>query len=550
MKNTLHIYCRVSTEIQVEQGHSLEAQKKAGIQRAKALGMGIEVHLEKGKSATNDDLDNRPVLKKILDDCDDGVVKHIFITELDRLTRSPVTMYFIKKILMDNGVMLHTTSQSINLLDEEQEFFSDLTALLSRRENTIRAKRSKRGLLEAVKKGKWIGIIRPYGYKKNETTGALEIDEEEAKSYKLMVQLSLEGNGTNTIAKKLTEKNIPTRCKTVLPNGTKTKNKFTGKLREIRNQDFIWRPGTVYCILTNPIYKGERRYKGQTIDSPAIIDKALWQSVQTQLKKNKHYSQNHTKKHFFLLKGLIRCGRCGSNLYGKIKSDERIYMCSSKRAKSCGLRSVNLDRFNKLVWEVVTDNKLQIECLKKELQSQNADERISVLNQNYKGLETEQVSINKRKENLIILFEKEKITIEEFEARNKAHVKDKEIIEKQLKSVLTELTVLSNKVTQINNLSVDDEIKAQIGAWSDEQKRQFLNQKVKNIEVMWSDLYKNHAISITFEAGFEISKTIFTKGSDQMMVFDDKELITKGIHQSVSNKLVTTPHQKLCDAGF
>lgn len=505
-QNTLIIYCRVSTDIQVEHGHSLMAQEKAGIQKAKNLGMKYEIHVEKGKSAAHDNIDNRPILKAILDRCDEGLVSHIFVTELDRLTRSPVVMYYIKKILVDNSILLHTTSQTINLQDEEQEFFSDLTALLSRRENTIKSKRSKRGLLEAVKKGVWIGIISPFAYKRNEHS-ILEVDEEEAKVYKLMVQLCLEGNGTNTIAHKLNALEIQTRCKKVLPNGTKVKNKYTGAIRAVKNNEFIWRAGTIYCILTNPIYYGARRYKGQTISSPAIIDVETWSRVQVQLKQNKNSSENHSKKHFYLLKGMLRCG-CGANLYGRIKTDERTYMCSSKRYRSCGLRSVNLDKLNNLVWEIVTDNEFQLECLKEEIKSTDVVTKKTLNEKKLHQLEKQILAIDKRKQNLIVLFERSKITIEEFDERNSSLQIEKNELLNELKSIQNELFVLKHQVELLDKNSSDLNVKNTVNTWSDSDKRQFLKRKVKNIQIFWNKNLHEHFVKITFEAGFLITQLL------------------------------------------
>jgi len=57
MKEVLHIYCRVSSLVQVE-GTSLNTQQEIGIKLAKQLEMDYVIHNEGGKSSANDDLSN------------------------------------------------------------------------------------------------------------------------------------------------------------------------------------------------------------------------------------------------------------------------------------------------------------------------------------------------------------------------------------------------------------------------------------------------------------------------------------------------------------
>ena len=62
---TLHIYTRVSTQTQQDEGTSLETQKDMGIQKAKDLGFKHKVWNEGGASSHYEDLDNRPVLMSL-----------------------------------------------------------------------------------------------------------------------------------------------------------------------------------------------------------------------------------------------------------------------------------------------------------------------------------------------------------------------------------------------------------------------------------------------------------------------------------------------------
>ena len=54
---TLHIYTRVSTAVQADEGMSLETQRELGIKRAKELGFEYQVWNEGGRSSNHEGVD-------------------------------------------------------------------------------------------------------------------------------------------------------------------------------------------------------------------------------------------------------------------------------------------------------------------------------------------------------------------------------------------------------------------------------------------------------------------------------------------------------------
>ena len=88
MKEVLHIYCRVSSDIQEEEGVSLDVQKEGGIKRSEGLGFKYKIWNEGSKSSKYDDILNRPVLGKLLDEMDNGNILHLYSHEQSRLSRN------------------------------------------------------------------------------------------------------------------------------------------------------------------------------------------------------------------------------------------------------------------------------------------------------------------------------------------------------------------------------------------------------------------------------------------------------------------------------
>ena len=115
MSKILHIYTRVSTSVQEEEGTSLETQKELGILKSKELGLGHKIWNEGGQSSNKDDLLNRPVLTKLLELVESGEVKHLFVFNTDRLSRNEQTWSFIRLRLVKHDVTLYTSSGVFNL---------------------------------------------------------------------------------------------------------------------------------------------------------------------------------------------------------------------------------------------------------------------------------------------------------------------------------------------------------------------------------------------------------------------------------------------------
>ena len=87
MKEILHIYTRVSSAIQ-EEGTSLETQKELGIKKSKELGMKYQIWNEGAASSHHENLKNRPKISELLLEIEQGNIKHLFVYNNDRLSRT------------------------------------------------------------------------------------------------------------------------------------------------------------------------------------------------------------------------------------------------------------------------------------------------------------------------------------------------------------------------------------------------------------------------------------------------------------------------------
>lgn len=503
------IYIRVSTDQQVKEGYSLEAQEKEGIRICQQNKWQHEVFREAGRSADKENIENRPVLANILDLAEEGKINYCFVTELDRLSRNPVTMVYIKKVFLDNDVKVVTPNQIFDFKDDEDDFISDLLGLLAKRENKIRVRRSKRAILESVLKGGWQGGITPFGYARSSDKKLIP-DAEEKKIYSMVVEWSLAGKGSNTIARMLNQMNITTKA---------TKGWHKGKI-------FRWKAGVVLRILKNPLYKGEFTFKEHKISMPALIDKEKWQQLQLNLKKNYNNAHRNTKR-FYLLRGLLYCKKCGRRLFGKIKpsSQERLYCCLSKRPdpepRFCGLRSVNLDKINNFIWNTIKEIVKNSEKLKEAMEAQRGSQFVDdVL------LETELTSINKaiqEKEEeidkLLGLYSKSKVlSAEELDKKVNSVKKEKDGLIKHREEILNRIAMA--KQAEQNLSYLEDymaKVSKRIESFTDEERQEFLQQLIDKIWVDYDLAKRTHLIEIDgavpiFE-GIRIENVEITKDS-------------------------------------
>lgn len=85
-KKIAYCYARVSTQMQVDDGVSLDAQEKQLRYAAEAQGYEVEMLREEGRSGKN--ITGRPVLTAALNSLDKGEAEALFVTRLDRLARS------------------------------------------------------------------------------------------------------------------------------------------------------------------------------------------------------------------------------------------------------------------------------------------------------------------------------------------------------------------------------------------------------------------------------------------------------------------------------
>ncbi|MFH1866576.1 MAG: recombinase family protein [Patescibacteria group bacterium] len=156
------IYTRVSSEEQVK-GTSLDFQEE--VCRNYCRDKGIEVlalFREEGASAKTAD---RGEFLRAIEYCrkNKGKVEAFVVAKVDRFARNTEDHFYVRKILLDYGVTLHSVSEPIGN-SPVGKFFETMLAGSSEFDNAIRKQRCTDGMLARLRQGIWPWNPPP-GYK-------------------------------------------------------------------------------------------------------------------------------------------------------------------------------------------------------------------------------------------------------------------------------------------------------------------------------------------------------------------------------------------------
>ena len=357
MSEVLHIYTRVSTAVQADEGMSLEFQRELGVKRAKELGFEYKLWNEGGKSSNHEELDKRPELSRLFNEIKNGVVKHLFVYDQSRLSRNDTVSSIFRIECAKQGVTLYNKEGKYDLSDHNDHFMKQILDAVAQFDNAQRAERTRLGKLARIRQGNWLGGPPPYGYEIHDHR--LVINVEEAKWVRFIFQQYANRIPLIDVKFELDAQGVQPRRK----GGT-------------------WTMGSLNALLRNTHYIGFWNFKdGKTgeeirVECPRILGADLWASVQKT--KSDHLSKRNSTnavKHFYMLKNVLRCGHCGTWLSGVMNPKQpgkNHYYCPKKervwtkqkinqddkwkRGRVCQMtRSLNIDATDELIWNTVLD---------------------------------------------------------------------------------------------------------------------------------------------------------------------------------------------------
>jgi site-specific DNA recombinase len=196
MSDIAYCYARVSTQMQVEDGVSLDAQEKQLIAAASAAGYEPVVLREEGRSGKS--IQGRPVLKEALDNLDAGKAKALYVTRLDRLARSTRDFLSIIDRSHKNDWRLALLDLGLDTATYQGRFVVTIMAAMAEMERGMISMRQKDVHQDRKDQGKRWGIDLGPKPSTDETLRQRIYDERAS------------GMSYHSIAKRLNKEEIPT----------------------------------------------------------------------------------------------------------------------------------------------------------------------------------------------------------------------------------------------------------------------------------------------------------------------------------------------------
>jgi site-specific DNA recombinase len=279
------VYTRKSSEEGLEQEfNSLHAQREAceayiASQRSEGW---VLVRDQYDVGGVSGGTLERPDLKRLMADIEDGLVDVVVVYKIDRLSRSLADFAKLVEVFDRNAVTFVSVTQSFNTTTSMGRLTLNILLSFAQFEREVTAERIRDKVAASRRKGMWMGGVPPSGYRVENRK--LLIDETAAEQVRWIFTRFIE-IGSCTILAQEVEANVLRTSR-----GNRIDKKY------------------LYRMLSNRAYIGEAVQKGDSYpgEHDAIIDRSKWDKVHLILKDSPRARGTRTRAQTpALLKGLV-----------------------------------------------------------------------------------------------------------------------------------------------------------------------------------------------------------------------------------------------------
>ena len=351
-KLTCGIYIRVSSDKQVEEGYSLEEQKKILLKRAEQAGYTVvDVFQDAGISAK--DIRGRPAMVRLLECIKEGKIKVVLAWKLSRTFRNLKDQLEAMELMKKQNAFFDFASDGIiNPNQGTGKLHAQILGMISEMERENIADNVYMGMAAAARSGQWMGGSPPYGYDR-------KYNSESKRGASMLVINPAEAEVVRRIFYMFVEENSGYKhiCNTLNKEGVTTKQ---GKPFSI---------GTVSGIINNPVHCGyirwgghrkwaEKRRKGTVepiiakgVHEPIISEELYKRAEAIRLARGGKCERKYDCLN--ILTGILKCPECGAGMVlsraGSKGKKITYYGCGAFHNKGscvCHSNLVALDKIN------------------------------------------------------------------------------------------------------------------------------------------------------------------------------------------------------------
>ena len=276
------IYTRKSSEEGLEQDfNSLQAQREACEAFIKSqAGEGWRlVKTAYDDGGVSGGTMERPALRRLLGDINQGLIEVVVVYKVDRLTRSLADFAKMVEVFDAHGVSFVAVTQQFNTTTSMGRLTLNVLLSFAQFEREVTGERIRDKIAASKRKGMWMGGCVPLGYAVCDRR--IVIDEREAETVRYIFRRYQELGCVRLLKEDLDR------------SGVVSKRRISKTGTESGGHSFS--RGALYALLSNPIYLGEIRHKNlrHPGQHKAIVDKTVWELTQEQLEEHRVRTRSH-----------------------------------------------------------------------------------------------------------------------------------------------------------------------------------------------------------------------------------------------------------------
>ena len=311
-------YVRVSTDDDEQLG-SFESQKKYYEEKINSKKEWVMAGIFADEAITGTKVDKRIQFQEMIARCMDGEIDMIITKSISRFARNTLDTLKYVRLLKDRNIGVVFEKENIDTLTMKGEVALTILSSLSQQEIESLSSNVKMGLKMKMKRGEILGFNGCLGYDYHPEDKSITVNPDEAETVRTIYDLYLQGYGSTTIARMLTEM------------GRKNKKGIIS-----------WGASGIRGVLKNEKYKGdllmgksftvdpigkrrianmgkEEKYYTKDHHEP-IVSREVWDKVQQirhernkgRVMKDNGMRERSTRQYTFSSK--CECGFCGHKL--------------------------------------------------------------------------------------------------------------------------------------------------------------------------------------------------------------------------------------------
>ena len=295
-------------------------------------------------------------------------INAVLVKDLSRLGRHRTQTALFIDYLREHQVRVISVTEGVDTFCEEDDLMIGVRSLMNDYYAKDIGKKIRAGYRQKQKEG--LVITPPFGYWKDRNTNQVVVQPEAAETVQLIYALYLQGCGQKEIARRLNSLGRKTPAQIM----AERLGHDSQKPHLTRDGQFLWTYASVKNVLAEETYTGvlvnhRREYLGGKARAvseadwlrhenfyPVIIEKAIWQQVQTRLKQQARPAVNNRTKHRYA--GLLTCQECGNSFSPMIRywnGSRRVeYVCRGYQRNGkgyCASHRIHEEVLDKAVWD-------------------------------------------------------------------------------------------------------------------------------------------------------------------------------------------------------